>query len=115
MTDERKKKVTEQIKNLQIYLDHVPDEDSKDMLEVNQILAVQSDKGKNPTSEWIIDNSTTHHMIDNYKIFYDYKLTAGNERVFVADGTKVSFVGCRSISLVNKYFVHDVFHVPIFY
>lgn len=50
MTDERRMKIAEQITSLQTCLGHVPYEDSKDMLEVNQTFAAQGDKGKNPTT-----------------------------------------------------------------
>lgn len=75
---------------------------------MNQTLTVQDNKGKVITDEWIIDNGTTHHMIGNHKLFHDYKLTTNNERVSVANGTGVPIVGRGSVSLMQKYFAHDV-------
>lgn len=74
-----KKRVVKQIKNLQTYLGHLQDEDMTDLFEVNHALAAQSDKVNASNSEWIIDNGATHHIIGNYRLFREYRLSAGNE------------------------------------
>lgn len=50
-------------------------------------------------------------MTSNHKMFHDYKLTIGNEKVIIVYGTKVPIARHGSIFL-NKYFAHDVLHIP---
>ncbi|XP_031504090.1 uncharacterized protein LOC116266828 [Nymphaea colorata] len=51
--------------------------------------------------EWIVDSGATHHMTDNPKFFYKYKLSSGKERVSLADGsfTSVDLVTGKMIGI----------------
>lgn len=90
---EDNKKVFDQ----QAYLGSLQDEDQNNTSVVNQALAAQSVKGNNYNKEWITNSRTTHHVIDNLRLFHNYKLSIGSENVVVADGTKVSIVGRGSV------------------
>lgn len=48
---EQKKKVAEQIKNLHVYLGHIQDRDTTEVVEINWALATQSIKGNNSHDE----------------------------------------------------------------
>lgn len=68
---------------------------------MNQVIATIHE-GNHSEVVWIIDSGATHYMTGNSKLFHEYKLLSGREKVFVADETKVLIVGCRSVSLMDK-------------
>ncbi|MFV0960792.1 hypothetical protein QML37_31230, partial [Klebsiella pneumoniae] len=86
-------------------------ESSTGDVQINQALAAVHDKG-NFSSEWIVDSGATHHMTGNPKVFQEYKLSSGNERVSLADGSSISVAGKGSLSVLNKFHVHNALHVP---
>ncbi|KAF3771651.1 hypothetical protein EJ110_NYTH59889 [Nymphaea thermarum] len=81
-------------------------------VKVNHALAVSGEKGNSCMGEWIVDSGATHHMIDNPKLFHEYKLSSGNECVSLADGSFTFVAGKWSLSLLNNFLVCGVLHVP---
>ncbi|KAF3778134.1 putative transposon Ty5-1 protein [Nymphaea thermarum] len=62
--------------------------------------------------DWIVDSGATHHMTGDPKMFQEYKLSSGQQRVSMADGSSISVAGKGSLSLLNKYLLHNALHVP---
>lgn len=53
-------------------------------------------------------------VIQSYFIIIIYKLTSGSKKVYVVDGTRVPIAGHDNVSLISKYFAHDILYVPDF-
>ncbi|KAF3784503.1 Retrovirus-related Pol polyprotein from transposon TNT 1-94 [Nymphaea thermarum] len=104
----------DQIRELRAYLSQidVDQADTSDEVKVNQALAVSGEKGTSCMGEWNVDSGATHHMTGNPKLFHDYKLSSGNERVSLADSSFTSVAGKGSLSLLNNFLVHGALHVP---
>ncbi|KAF3772837.1 Retrovirus-related Pol polyprotein from transposon TNT 1-94 [Nymphaea thermarum] len=62
--------------------------------------------------DWIVDSRATHHMTGDPKMFQEYKLSSGQQRVSMADGSSISVAGKGNLSLLNKYLLHNALHVP---
>ncbi|KAF3775028.1 hypothetical protein EJ110_NYTH51495 [Nymphaea thermarum] len=106
----------DQIKELQAYIGRLSttseDSSTSDGAKLAQALVATSDKGNPSLDNWIVDSETTHHMTGDPKMFQDYKLTSGQQRVSMADGSSISVAGKGSLSLLNKYCLHNALHVP---
>ncbi|KAF3783331.1 hypothetical protein EJ110_NYTH32497 [Nymphaea thermarum] len=106
----------DQIKELQAYIGRLSttpeDSSTSDGAKLAQALVAKSDKGNPSLDNWIVDSGATHHMIGDSKMFQDYKLTSGQQRVSMADGSSISVAGKGSLSLLNKYCLHNALHVP---
>ncbi|KAF3771695.1 putative transposon Ty5-1 protein [Nymphaea thermarum] len=106
----------DQLKELQAYIGRLsttPEESStSDGAQLTQALVASSDQGNSTLGDWIVDSGATHHMTGDSKLFQDYQLYSGKQRVSMADGSSISVAGKGSLSLLNKYRLHDALHVP---
>ncbi|KAF3772924.1 Retrovirus-related Pol polyprotein from transposon TNT 1-94 [Nymphaea thermarum] len=104
----------EQLRELRAYLSQADggQTEKSDDVKGNHALAVSGTEGTSYVGEWIVDSGATHHMTGNPKLFHDYKLSSGKERVSLVDGSFTSVAGKGSLSLLNNFLVHDALHVP---
>ncbi|KAF3771560.1 hypothetical protein EJ110_NYTH60183 [Nymphaea thermarum] len=106
---------SDQLKELQAYISRLSTQDDTSTSEgakLAQALVATSDQGNSPLGDWIVDSGATHHMTGDPKTFQEYKLTSGQQRVSMADGSSISVAGKGSLSLLNKYCFHNALHVP---
>ncbi|KAF3775237.1 putative uridine nucleosidase 2 [Nymphaea thermarum] len=79
----------DQIKELQAYIGRLSttleDSSTSDGAKLAQALVATSDKGNPSLDNWIVDSGATHHKTGDPKMFQDYKLTSGQQRVSMAD------------------------------
>lgn len=71
---------------------------------------MQKDEGNTLKDEWIVASWICVYMIDNLKMFYEYRLLFCKDQVPIADGSYNSLDGNESISLLDKYYIKDVLH-----
>ncbi|KAF3779072.1 hypothetical protein EJ110_NYTH42231 [Nymphaea thermarum] len=87
----------DQLKELQAYIGRLsttPEESStSDGAQLTQALVVSSDQGNSTLGDWIVDSGATHHMTGDSKLFQDYQLSSGKQRVSMADGSSISVAG----------------------
>ncbi|KAF3772325.1 hypothetical protein EJ110_NYTH58242 [Nymphaea thermarum] len=80
-----------QIKELQAYIGRLSttpeDSSTSNGAKLAQALVATSDKGNPSLDNWIVDSVATHHKTGDPKMFQDYKLTSGQQRVSMADDT----------------------------
>ncbi|KAF3776023.1 hypothetical protein EJ110_NYTH38918 [Nymphaea thermarum] len=88
-SSEKSRLSQDQIKELQAYIGRLSstpeDTSTSDGAKLAQALVATSDKGNPSLDNWIVDNGATHHMTGDPKMFQDYKLTSGQQRVSMAD------------------------------
>ncbi|KAA0049797.1 Beta-galactosidase [Cucumis melo var. makuwa] len=63
---------------------------------------------------WILDLGTTSHLTGFSKHFVSYTPCAGNEKIWIADGSLVPIAGKGQIVLFDDFSLHNVSHVPSF-
>ncbi|KAF3775240.1 hypothetical protein EJ110_NYTH50932 [Nymphaea thermarum] len=82
----------EQLRELRAYLSQADggQTEKSDDVKGNQALAVSGTEGTSYVGEWIVDSGATHHMTGNPKLFHDYKLSSGKERVLDKDKEDIS-------------------------
>ncbi|KAF3771995.1 hypothetical protein EJ110_NYTH59018 [Nymphaea thermarum] len=106
----------DQIKELQAYIGRLSttpeDPSTSNGAKLAQALVATSDQGNPSLGDWIVDSGATHHMTGDPKMFQEYKLTSGQQRVSMTDGSSIFVAGKWSLSLLNKYFLHNALHVP---
>ncbi|KAF3781373.1 hypothetical protein EJ110_NYTH37200 [Nymphaea thermarum] len=107
---------SDQLKELQAYISRLfttPKEAStSEGAQLAQALVASSDQGNPSLGDWIVDSGATHHMTGDAKLFQEYQLSSGKQRVSMADGSSISVAGKWSLSLLNKYCLHNALHVP---
>ncbi|XP_049934272.1 uncharacterized protein LOC116256790 isoform X2 [Nymphaea colorata] len=105
-----------QLKELQAYISRLstnPEESStSEGAQLAQALVASTDQGNPSLGDWIVDSGATHHMTGDSKLFQEYQLSSGKQRVSMADGSSISVAGKGSLSLLNKYRLHNALHVP---
>ncbi|KAF3783325.1 hypothetical protein EJ110_NYTH32470 [Nymphaea thermarum] len=79
-----------QLKELQAYIGRLsttPEESStSDGAQLAQALVASTDEGNPSFGDWIVDSGVTHHMTGDSKLFQEYQLSSGKQRVSMADG-----------------------------
>ncbi|KAL0560757.1 hypothetical protein IC582_001170 [Cucumis melo] len=63
---------------------------------------------------WILDLGATSHLTGFSKHFVSYTPCAGNEKIWIADGSLVPIAGKGQIVLFDDFSLHNVLHVPSF-
>ncbi|KAF3787128.1 hypothetical protein EJ110_NYTH23695 [Nymphaea thermarum] len=95
-SNEKSRLSQDQIKELQAYIGRLSttpeDTSTSDGAKLAQALVATSDKGNPSLDNWIVDSGATHHMTGDPKMFQDYKLTSGQQRVSMADGSACTAV-----------------------
>jgi len=61
------------------------------------------------STRWVIDSSTTDHMIGDSSILSSFRSSCSHSSVALADGSSVHIKGCICITLVSTY------PYPLFY
>ncbi|KAF3771649.1 Retrovirus-related Pol polyprotein from transposon TNT 1-94 [Nymphaea thermarum] len=107
---------SDQLKELQAYISRLsttPEEAStSEGAQLAQALVASSDQGNPSLGDWIVDSGASHHMTGDSKRFQEYQLSSGKQRVSMADRSSISVSGKWSLSLLNKYRLHNALHVP---
>ncbi|XP_031474745.1 uncharacterized protein LOC116246959 [Nymphaea colorata] len=73
---------------------------------------MSGDKGNSCFAKWMIDSGTTDHMTRDPKVFQECHFFSRKERVDLADGSSIFVAENGSLTLLNKYLVHNVLHIP---
>ncbi|KAL0533496.1 hypothetical protein IC582_027528 [Cucumis melo] len=80
---------------------------------MSQSLSLISVDGQNP---WILDSGATDHLTSFSEHFVSYTSCAGNEKIWIANGSLAPIVGKGQIVLFDGFSLHNVLHVPkLFY
>ncbi|KAA0050393.1 Cysteine-rich RLK (RECEPTOR-like protein kinase) 8 [Cucumis melo var. makuwa] len=61
---------------------------------------------------WILDSGATNHLTDFSEYFVTYTPCAGNEKIWIADGSLVPIAGKGQIVLYDDFSLLNVLHVP---
>ncbi|KAF3775652.1 hypothetical protein EJ110_NYTH49942 [Nymphaea thermarum] len=87
----------DQLKELQAYIGRLsttPEESStSDGTQLAQALVASTDQGNPSLGDWIVDSGATHHMTGDSKLFQEYQLSFGKQRVSMVDGWVVYLCG----------------------
>ncbi|KAF3773350.1 Retrovirus-related Pol polyprotein from transposon TNT 1-94 [Nymphaea thermarum] len=107
---------SDQLKELQAYISRLsttPAEDStSEGAQLPQALVASSDQGNPSLGDWIVDSGATHHMTWDSKLFQEYQLSSGQQHMSMADESSIFVAEKGSLSLLNKYRLHNALHVP---
>ncbi|KAF3771590.1 hypothetical protein EJ110_NYTH59390 [Nymphaea thermarum] len=76
---------SDKLKELQAYIHQLSttqeEASTSEGAKLAQALVATSDQGNSSHGDWIVDSGTTHHMTRDPKMFQEYKLSSGQQRV----------------------------------
>ncbi|KAK8574583.1 hypothetical protein V6N12_062273 [Hibiscus sabdariffa] len=63
-------------------------------------------------NSWVIDSGATDHVTNSCLGFVDYKPCSSNQKITVADGTKITVAGIGNIPISETLTLKNVLHIP---